>query len=377
MIESGMLELSANRVVEVDVLLDEIVQIEEQAPHLCGARFAEIKKQEGGDWYKVCTDFCKKIGKEPWSKQHIYRCINYSLFLTNVVVTPGLLPPLEKHVRPLTTLPAPDQQRIWKEISPNGKQPEPPVIKKAREKYDVQQAQLKTKKDKPTKLVFNWTSEMVDWAKWTWNPVFGCKHGCEYCYARDFAKRQGRNFAKPEIMMHKLMCPKNTQIPKDKENETGVHNVFVCSMADLFGDWVEDEWIQMVLNAVNDNPQWNYIFLTKNPKRLVNYDWPAHAWVGTTIDCQKRVAPAEEAFQNVNAKVRFVSIEPFNEPIKFNHLERFNWVIIGGRSKSSGMPAFQPESKWVERIIYQARKANCKIYFKPNLEYGPKEYPTP
>jgi hypothetical protein len=36
---------------------------------------------------------------------------------------------------------------------------------------------------------FNQTNEMVDWAKWTWNPVTGCLHTCVYCYARDIAER--------------------------------------------------------------------------------------------------------------------------------------------------------------------------------------------
>lgn len=24
----------------------------------------------------------------------------------------------------------------------------------------------------------------IEWCSHTWNPVTGCKHGCEYCYAR-------------------------------------------------------------------------------------------------------------------------------------------------------------------------------------------------
>lgn len=33
----------------------------------------------------------------------------------------------------------------------------------------------------------------VDWCDSTWNPVTGCLHGCEYCYARKIAKRFGSN----------------------------------------------------------------------------------------------------------------------------------------------------------------------------------------
>ena len=36
---------------------------------------------------------------------------------------------------------------------------------------------------------FNETGDSIEWAKWTWNPVTGCHHGCKYCYARDLANR--------------------------------------------------------------------------------------------------------------------------------------------------------------------------------------------
>ena len=29
----------------------------------------------------------------------------------------------------------------------------------------------------------------IEWATHTWNPVTGCRHGCEYCYARRFIAR--------------------------------------------------------------------------------------------------------------------------------------------------------------------------------------------
>lgn len=31
----------------------------------------------------------------------------------------------------------------------------------------------------------------IDWCDSTWNPVTGCFHGCDYCYARSIAKRFG------------------------------------------------------------------------------------------------------------------------------------------------------------------------------------------
>lgn len=33
----------------------------------------------------------------------------------------------------------------------------------------------------------------IDWCDSTWNPVTGCFHDCEYCYARSIATRFGGN----------------------------------------------------------------------------------------------------------------------------------------------------------------------------------------
>ena len=43
------------------------------------------------------------------------------------------------------------------------------------------------------KATFNQTpGEGISWAEWSWNPVTGCLHGCDYCYAREIAhKRAG------------------------------------------------------------------------------------------------------------------------------------------------------------------------------------------
>jgi len=221
--------------------------------------------------------------------------------------------------------------------------------------------------------VFNETNDNIEWAKWTWNPVTGCKHGCKYCYARDIANRFYPEKFEPTFRPHRLSAPKNTPTPKS--SHVGDRNVFVCSMADLFGDWVPSEWIDEVLTRVAANQQWNFLFLTKNPKRLINIDWPDNAWVGTTIDSQKRIGAAESAFKNVRAKVKFVSCEPLLEELEFNNLSLFDWVIIGAQSRSSKMSAKQPEATWVLSLLNHAQIAGCKTYCKPNLLALIKEYP--
>lgn len=228
-----------------------------------------------------------------------------------------------------------------------------------------------------SKTKFNQTNDNIEWAAWSWNPVTGCEHGCTYCYARDIAHRFYPQGFMPSVHPGRLRAPHQTKhiVPRWK-GDRGNNGVFVCSMADLFGEWVPDEWIRAVLDVVGATSEWRYIFLTKNPKRLVGIDWPDNAVVGTTVDTQERVDAAEEAFEQINAPWRFVSCEPLRGPVEFCDLRKFDWVIIGGQSKSSACPEFQPEWEWVESLQWQAREADCHVYFKTNLTVRPREYPN-
>jgi protein gp37 len=100
---------------------------------------------------------------------------------------------------------------------------------------------------------------------------------------------------------------------------------------------------------------------------MAEFGIPTNAWMGTTVDLQVRVASAEAAFEKVNAGVRWLSVEPMLEPLKFNHLERFDWIVIGGASRSSKTPEWKPPAEWIHDLENQARQAGCKIYEKTNL----------
>lgn len=231
----------------------------------------------------------------------------------------------------------------------------------------------------------------IDWCDSTWNPVTGCLHGCEYCYARRIANRFGtkdqcHSFygGHPVGNIHELEEPavvtetgKKTPYPFDFEptfhryrldeyqNKKG-RNIFVCSMADLFGRWVPDEWIQEVFKACDNAPQHNYLFLTKNPKRyekVLDRYMPPNMWFGWS---QTGPMGHECDFTTHHSVKTFISIEPLLRPFKEFHIKGVEWVIIGaetGRRENKVVP----ERKWIEDIVNECRKADIPIFMKSSL----------
>ncbi|MTI61847.1 MAG: DUF5131 family protein [Firmicutes bacterium] len=244
----------------------------------------------------------------------------------------------------------------------------------------------------------------IEWCDMTWNPVTGCYHGCEYCYARRiahrFTKEEDYRFFKSEFRdgptkVHEIVWPaerNKRKIPYPFEFEPTLHRcrlyepiqrkkpakIFVSSMGDLFGDWVPDEWIEEVLKACRKAPQHTYMFLTKNPwgyHRLQTLYSP-NDWLGVTIDGTgtgnsfRDYKSKRKAMDYVAPVVnRFISIEPLIKPIDPEIIEGMDWVIVGAQT---GPGAVAPKREWVQKIIDQCRTAGVPIFLKSNLNWPEK-----
>jgi ParB/RepB/Spo0J family partition protein len=209
-------------------------------------------------------------------------------------------------------------------------------------------------------------NDAIEWARWSWNPVTGCLHNCPYCYARDLAEKYYPQKFEPSIVPEALSAPVNAAPPKEAATDLGLKNIFTCSMADLFGNWVPKEWIEAVLGITRQAKQWNFLMLTKFPQRLAEFEFPDNVWTGTTVDCQARVAVAERAMRQVKSAVKWVSIEPMIEPITMD-FSVVQWVVIGGARASAQTPAWRPPRRWVIDATHRAMQRGCAVYHKDNL----------
>ena len=228
----------------------------------------------------------------------------------------------------------------------------------------------------------------IEWCDSAWNPVTGCCHGCEYCYARRiagrFGARQDDTSGYPEahggvhVLENKIKGNpypylfEPTFLPfrlKEPQQKTKPQTIFVCSMADLFGAWVPTKWIVEVLDACRAAPQHRYLFLTKNPARYAELDKLAllpreeNFWYGSTLDSM-----AAKRFQGHIRLNTFVSIEPLTErmDVGLGSFGRDRWVIIGAET-GNRKGKVTPKKDWVNVICAAADLTHAAVFMKDSL----------
>ena len=205
----------------------------------------------------------------------------------------------------------------------------------------------------------------IEWTDKTWNPVTGCtkkSEGCAHCYAEVMARRlKGMGQIKYKNAFKLTLHPEDLDEPK---KWTKGHNIFVCSMGDLFHEDVPFEFVDRVIETIKATPQHRYQIRTKRAERMEEYftthDIPKNAWLGVTVEVQRTKFRIDH-LRNLKATVCFLSCEPLLEDLGEMNLEGINWVIAGGES---GMQARPMKEEWVLNIKRQAESAGAAFFFK-------------
>lgn len=292
----------------------------------------------------------------------------------------------------------------------------------------------------------------IEWTDASWTPIrarntetgkvgWHCVHksdGCKHCYAERMNLWQGTGLpfkpglvdaGKVELFLDEdlLLQPLRWKKPR---------MIFVCSMTDLFADFVPVAWIDRLFGVMALCPQHTFQVLTKRSDRMRQYltsGWQVrllneiriltdvapnqgvmlkttngslpNVWLGTSAENQ---ATADERIPHLLATpawVRFVSAEPLLGPIDLGlegavhhhpanvqspeldalvaaamHALRrkddvagIDWVIVGGESGKQARP-MHPD--WARSLRDQCRAAGVAFFFKQWGEWAPAPPPV-
>lgn len=208
----------------------------------------------------------------------------------------------------------------------------------------------------------------IIWTQATLNPWSGCKKvspGCLHCYAFELAEKRRGTPAFPNgfdltFREHKLAEPLKLKAPS---------LIFLNSMSDFFlkdsefglEDGTMDKWRDRVIDIMEQTHH-EYQVLTKRPDELLRYSQrrklPGNFWAGVSLDTNRHYDRVD-ILRQVDAEIRFLSIEPMLSEMPVLNLSGIHWVIGRGESglhlmddkvrAKRGMADRSPKGKWTPR----------------------------
>lgn len=213
--------------------------------------------------------------------------------------------------------------------------------------------------------------DTISWCTHSWNPITGCYNGCWFCYSRRIMNRFKQSF-KPTFHRKRLrdVMSKKRLPPGSK--------VFVCSMGDLIGEWVNPDWINSVIASIDARPDVIFQILTKNPSRYKDFDWPANCWLGVSLPELKANNPEMQMLKTFRKaapkdRIRYVAVCPCLFPPSFNKgiFKGIDWVVIEPLH-GYGLGRQQETEGFIPLWVKVARKSGSRIWVK-GLSFGPDD----
>lgn len=232
----------------------------------------------------------------------------------------------------------------------------------------------------------------IEWTTETWNPIAAydretgdrgwmCTRvspGCKHCYAAKMNREAafmgtGHDFTVPNL--------EEVRFELAAGGQSGVfaplrwskpRRIFVCSMTDIFGPWVDDAWLRLLFSVMATARYHTFQVLTKRPERAAEFlsglDWragimpirpkdgpkqllhtfcakdedveggmrieearpgwvPPNVWIGTSVEDQERADERIPHLVETPAAVRFLSCEPLLGPVDLR-LHRVDGIAV-------------------------------------------------
>jgi len=236
----------------------------------------------------------------------------------------------------------------------------------------------------------------IEWADHTFNPWTGCTKvspGCDHCYAESMMDHRLRRVqwgpGKPRLRTSVANWRKplawNAAHAQFYAHHGHRQRVFCASLADVFDNEVDPAWREDLFRLIDATPNLDWLLLTKRIGNVGNmlpvpFDFERmypNVWLGATITSQAEADRDIPKLLELDARVKFLSMEPLLGPVDFAKVPGFNriglhlgnwWVIVGGES-GAGARTMHPD--WARGIRDQCRNAGVPFLFKQWGEWAP------
>ena len=228
----------------------------------------------------------------------------------------------------------------------------------------------------------------IEWTDKTLNPLrarrrdtgkvgWYCEHaspGCIHCYAETFNGRHlpkgGTALAYSVPNRDKLEIFLDTEMLKLPLQWRKPSRIFLCSMTDLFGEFVPDDLIAEVWRMISKVPRHTFNILTKRadrmaelmPQLVATFGVLPTAWLGVSVDNQQYADQRTPLLLRTPAAKRWISYEPALGPVDFRiFLPSLGWIIVGGESGPGARPF---NLSWVRSVIMQCKASDVACFVK-------------
>jgi protein gp37 len=211
----------------------------------------------------------------------------------------------------------------------------------------------------------------IEFCDFTWNPITGCRNGCDYCWARKFNDRYFKqDFSIPQFHEERL----NEKIPKLPKVRNYIAEaispdkpiIFTVDMGDIFSQGVEHIWQYKVFRYIQSHPEANFLLLSKVPKSFLYWTYlpTENTFIGTSLDFAHnggRLIPIKQ--MGMVGYRTFVNIEPLMSRMDQVDFTGIDFVIVGALTGRK----YRPDPAWHKSINHPV------IYYKRNYTaYFPK-----
>lgn len=238
----------------------------------------------------------------------------------------------------------------------------------------------------------------IEWATHSWNAGLRARHRqtgklgwhcehvseeCRLCYAETINGRFGTGFdytrqnrESVEILLDEDWL--RARMPRQPAR------IFVADMTDLYGEFVTDAQRDRIFQVFAGHPQHVFMTLTKRPEQMGRYLERAaplpNLWCGVSCGEHRHLGRLD-VLRQVNAVVRFVSLEPLLDDLGPLDVTGIDWAIVGGESGSS---ARLMDPAWAHSLRDQCGAAGAAFFMKQMTKRAPipadllvREFPSP